>query len=420
MAVDRVKALADSRPLFFDMRPAQAERATPVGDGVHMSAGCSNAYAVATGAGRVIINTGMGWEAPVHRRAFDAVCPGPTSHILLTQGHVDHVGGVRLFREPATEVIAQRDNAACQADDARIAAARLRLSAVWFSGALSRAAELARQDPSLFAQDAPVPDRTFDDRHSFEAGGVRFEIHATPGGETTDSCVVWLPERRMCFSGNTFGPLFPHFPNFNTLRGDKYRFAEPYLAAVRRVRSLAPDVLVTGHFEPIVGAELIDECLSRLHDAVDYVHRETLRGINAGEDILELMRAVRLPDSLYVGQGYGKVSWAVRTFWESYIGWFRQRSSAELYPVAPQEACRDLIELAGRDATLRLARERLAERRWVHALHLAEMLMDLEPGDAQARDAALAAQRGLLEDSGGDNFWETGWLRAEIARLERG
>ena len=415
---DRVKALVDSRPPFFDMRAADLERAVEIGEGLYLSYSCSNAYMVATDTGRVIINTGMGWEAPVHRRVFDALGAGPTSHIVLTQGHVDHVGGVRLFKEPGTEVIAQRNNPACQADDARIAGARMLLPEVWFSSVLAQAAALAKQDPSLFGQDTPVPDRLFDERYDFEVGGVRFELYATPGGETLDSCVVWLPERRVCFSGNTFGPLFPHFPNFNTLRGDKYRFAEPYMAATRLVRELAPETLVTGHFRPIVGAGLIDECLARLHDAVDYVHRETLRGINAGEDVFDLMRTVQLPESLYVGQGYGKVSWAVRTFWESYIGWFHQRSSAEMYPVSPLEACAELIAAAGREAATARAQKCLAERRWVVALQLAEALMDTDSGDRQARDIAVRAQQGLLEDSGGDNFWETGWLKSQIARLQ--
>ena len=52
--------------------------------------------------------------------------------------------------------------------------------------------------------------------------------------------MVWLPQRRIALVSNLFGPLFPHFPNFNTLRGDRYRFAEPYLDAVARSGRCAP------------------------------------------------------------------------------------------------------------------------------------------------------------------------------------
>ena len=59
----------------------------------------------------------------------------------------------------------------------------------------------------------------------FELGGVRFELISTPGGETTDSMVVWLPQHRICFTGNLFSALFGHFPNLVTIRGDRYREA---------------------------------------------------------------------------------------------------------------------------------------------------------------------------------------------------
>lgn len=66
-------------------------------------------------------------------------------------------------------------------------------------------------------QDKPVVDVSFDETYYFELGDVQFEVIATPGGETVDSCVVWLPQHKILFSGNVFGPLFPHFPNINTI-----------------------------------------------------------------------------------------------------------------------------------------------------------------------------------------------------------
>ena len=171
-------------------------------------------------------------------------------------------------------------------------------------------------------------------------------------GETTDCTVVWLPEHRIALVSNLFGPLFPHFPNLNTIRGDRYRFVEPQLETNRLVRSLRPEMLITGRYLPIVGAELIDASLERLHDAVDYVHRETLAGFNAGIDVWTLMRDIQLPPELRVGQGYGKVSWAVRTLWESYIGWFKLRSTTELYPDSADAALAELVDALGADARL--------------------------------------------------------------------
>ncbi|MEZ4325673.1 MAG: sulfotransferase [Polyangiales bacterium] len=413
---DPVRELVRARPFGEALKEADAPEAREVAPGVFMSRGTSNAYAVRTQVGRVIINTGLGFEAYTHKRNFDAACPGPTTHILVTQGHVDHVGGVGLFREEGTVFVAQAANAACQADDARIAGRRQSHSYVWFSEVIDHALSVAREHPDAVVQDAPVPDRTFVEREELLVGGRRFVLHATPGGETVDSAVVHLEDEGILFSGNLFGPLFPHFPNFNTVRGDKYRYADAYLASLARVRALAPEILITGHGDPIVGRELIRVCLDRLEAAVRYVHEQTLEGINAGEDIDALAARIQLPDELFVGQGYGRVAWAVRTFWESYLGWFKLRSTTELYPRVPTQ--RVLAELAGAEATVARGRAALPSEP-VLALSLAEAVLESTPTHAAALSLARDAHVALLQEpDDARNFWLGGWLRAQQASLE--
>jgi alkyl sulfatase BDS1-like metallo-beta-lactamase superfamily hydrolase len=403
-----------SRPGGFDIRPASQTEATRVADGIWQSSGLSNAYLVVTPAGRVVVNTGMGFEGPLHKRLFDAVDGGPVRYILLTQSHVDHVGGVELFREAGTEVVAQANNRVCQEDDARIHRFRVAHSAPFFPTAVDRA------EKNLAVQARPEPTITFDDQYAFALGGVRFELLATPGGETVDSTCVWLPERRVAFVGNVFSALFGHFPNLVTLRGDRHRFALPFVAAVDRVRALEPELLLTGHFAPIRGAALIHAELTRLRDAVQYVHDETVKGMNAGTDVLTLMREIRLPPALEVGEGYGCVAWSVRAIWEGYAGWFHQRSTTELYPVPPTDAYADVVALAGGAAAVAArAQARVASGDAVTAIHLAEMALAAEPDAPPALAAYLAAHERLLAERGGRNFWETGWLRHEIERTRR-
>ncbi len=417
--MDRVKQLIQSRPGFDAMQPACQEVAIKIHDNIWMSQGTSNAYMVATGAGRVIINTGMGFEALTHKRVFDAVCAGPTPYIVLTQGHVDHVGGVNHFRQHETKVIAQQNNAACQLDDERIQKVRSSQAYIWFQKTIDSAIAVAKEHPEVFVQAVPVPDITFDDSYSFSCGEMDFEVLATPGGETVDSCVVWLPKEKILFSGNVFGPLFPHFPNFNTVRGDRYRYIEPYLDSLRRVRALEPEMLITGHFEPVIGKDLIRECLDRLEAAVGFIHTETLKGMNAGKDIFTLMREVTLPESIAVGQGYGKVSWAVRTIWESYMGWFKAQNTSELYATQPKDIYADLVELAGIDAVIQRAQIKLAAGDVESALLLAEAALSADKRHRAAQLLSLAAHEALLARSGGSNFWEAGWLKQQIAVLQK-
>jgi alkyl sulfatase BDS1-like metallo-beta-lactamase superfamily hydrolase len=340
-------------------------------------------------------------------------------YVILTQGHVDHVGGVDLFRGPGTEVVAQAGSAAQQADDARIHRFRVRRSAFAFAEAIARADAWIRENLGgpVPAQSKPVPTITFEDRFEFELGGVRFELLATPGGETTDSLVVWLPEPRVCFTGNVFGALFGHFPNLVTMRGDRYRDALRFVASLERVRALEPELLLVGHHGPVEGRDVIQRELLRLRGAVQHVHDETVRGMNEGRDVFALMREIRLPPELEVGEGYGKVAWGVRAIFESYAGWFHARATSELYAAAPGSEHPELVALAGGAGPVAArARQRAEAGDPLAALRLAEAALAAEPRHRGALEASLLAHRGLEARSA--NFWETAWLRKEIARLE--
>jgi len=407
-----------SRPGGFDIQPASQPEARAINDFVFVSEGLSNSYLVVTSEGRVVVNTGMGFEAPVHKRNYDAVGGGPVRYILLTQGHVDHVGGVDLLREPGTEVVAQARNPAHQEDDARIAAFRGRRSAFAFAGAIAKANAYIREHigGAVNPQSKPEPTLTFDERMDFTLGDVRFELIATPGGETRDSMVVWLPDSRICFAGNLFSALFGHFPNLVTIRGDRYREALDFIESLDRVLALEPELLLVGHHQPVEGATRIRDELLRLRGAVAYVHDETVRGMNAGKDVFTLMREIRLPPELEVGEGYGKVAWSVRAIWETYAGWFHHRSTTELYGAPPDIAHADLVELAGGpDRVAERAHERLAEGALVEAIALAEVALRADPAHHAALRASLGAHERL--DPQSENFWLSSWLRRKAGEL---
>lgn len=422
MGDDPVMALAAARPTGACLSAASQQAATRINDFIWQSSGTSNSYMLLTSAGRVIVNCGLGFEALTHKRLFDAVCPGPTPWIITTQGHVDHVGGVNRFRAPETRYLAQRNQPLCQCDDARIAERRQSQSYIWFQEVIDHALRIADAHPEALIQDIPVPDLTFDEHHALRVGELDLELIAVPGGETIDSCLVWLPQYRILFCGNLFGPFFPHFPNFNTIRGDKYRDVTRYLDSTAKVLELAPELLITGHGAPIEGAPLIAQCVTRLRDAVSYVHDETLKGINAGADVFQLMRDIRLPPQLRVGEAYGRVAWCVRTIWESYLGWFHAQATHELYPTQPRDLYADLARLAGPQALLGLAREKLATDPAASTL-LCDMALAGSGDGASAADAwrlHIEAHRRLLDEAAArDNFWLSGWLRHQIARAER-
>lgn len=422
-----VEDLIANRPGFEEVHPATRSDAIAITDSIYMSQGMSNAYMIVTEAGRIIVNTGMAFEGGFHRVAFDNVYSGPTRFICLTQGHVDHLGGVKDFREEeGTQLIAQENNFLCQQDDKRIQKIRSDQAYIWFKPVIDQAINVARTNPEAFQPQEVVPDITFRDSYEFSLGGVEFQMLATPGGETIDSAILWLPEEKILFSGNLFGPLFPHFPNINTLRGDKYRFLEPYLESLRLVKALAPEVLITGHFDPIRGAGLIQQCLDRLEKAVTYVHDQTLKGMNAGESVWSLMERIKLPESILVGEGYGQVSWAVRTLWESYMGWFKAQKTSELYALQPESIYQELLRASDNSELFSIIQSSLEIGENKNALLLSEACLEVcEGDDASLSDKQRALQLhravhiALLEEHRNANFWEQGWLKNMVSQIDQ-
>lgn len=198
------------------------------------------------------------------------------------------------------------------------------------------------------------------------------------------------------------------------MRGDRYRDALTVVETIERVRALGAETLLTGHFGPIVGKDRIEWELTRLRDAVMYLHDQTVAGMNAGKDVHTLMREVVLPPELEVGQGYGMVRWNVRAIWENYAGWFHHRSTAELYAEAPSVTEADLLELAGTAAVLGRARALRDAGEPVRAIRLAEIVHRVAPDD-ESKQLLTAAHQDLLQ--GSTNFWEAAWLREKIKEL---
>ena len=179
----QVDHLIDTRPGKELLTAVYDDPAVPMVDGlVYRSGGNTAAYLLLTDSGRVIVNTGMGYEAPHHKRVFDAIRPGPTHHIITTQAHVDHVGGVDLFKEPGTTYIAQVNNPACQADDSRIQGLRMRTAGIWFDLLATDAKRIYKENPGVsMAQSTPAPDVLFDRYLGLTVDGLRIELHAAVG-----------------------------------------------------------------------------------------------------------------------------------------------------------------------------------------------------------------------------------------------
>jgi alkyl sulfatase BDS1-like metallo-beta-lactamase superfamily hydrolase len=386
--------------------------AEAITDYIFMAKDISNAYLVTTADGDVLVNTGFMDNAERTKGLLAPVRTGPLRKIILTQAHADHYGGVPVMREAGTEIIAERRFVHTWQYFDDLAPYLARRSRKLWASTIKRSAAPA-PPPKV------VPDIVVDRRHAFEQGGRKFELISTPGGEALDSLVVWMPNERVVFTGNLFGPVFMSMPNLTTTRGDKPRLVQRFLPSLDTVRGLGAEILITGHGDPIRGAARIRADLDKLHGAVSYVNDATIAGMNAGKDVHTLMREIKLPENLQIGEFHGKVSWAVRAIWEEYSGWFHYDTTTSLYGVPRTSVHADLAELAGGAAALaRRARQKMNDGRPLEALHLLDVALDAEPSNAAALAVKKDALQELLRESGGTNLSETMWLRSEIAATE--
>jgi alkyl sulfatase BDS1-like metallo-beta-lactamase superfamily hydrolase len=373
----------------------------------------SNLYLINTADGDVMVNTGFMDNAARNVALMAPKRKGPLRHIILTQSHADHFGCVPEFREEGTIVIGGPGFNEAWDDMKRLQP---------FFGPRSRklwGSTLKRGGAPKPAPDV-VPDLLVDRHHGFEQGGRRFELIHAPEGETVDNLIVWLPDEKIAFTGNLVGPVWLSMPFFCTLRGDKPRLVWNTLRSLDTLRALGAEIIITGHGDAVRGREKIAADIDRMSGAIRFVRDYTLDGMNAGKTVHELMRDVKLPEALVIGEFHGKVSWAVKTIWEEYAGWFHyEDGTTELYGVPRSAVNRDIVELAGgADVLAMRAAAHVAQGRPLEAIHLLDIALGVDPLRVDALAAKKAALEALLASSGSQNLSETMWLKSEIAQID--
>jgi len=138
------------------------------------------------------------------------------------------------------------------------------------------------------------------------------------------------------------------------------------------------------------------------------VHDQTVKGMNEGKDVYTLMREIKLPADLDVGEAYGKVSWSVRGIYDGYVGWF-DNNPATMYAAAPNIADADLVALAGgAEKVAAKSREVTKAGDAIRGLHLADAALAGNPTCREALEAKLLALKSLQANS--RNSLENGWL----------
>ncbi len=391
--------------------PIEAREIAP---GIWQATGVGNAHLIRNYKGHILFDTGLSTQVAKQIKALEPYMEGvEVSHIVVSHSHADHAGGVKAWFKPGMEIVAheafeEEQRYLTELQDYQWG--RNRALFPWMPETPPKLGLIA------YGGIEPTIEVRNGEPHIIDIGDMRAEVYALPGAEGADNLVLWLPDERILFSGDFFGPIFPQFPNIFTMRGEKIRKPVEYVRSLEKIIALDPAMIVPSHRDPITDKSAIDEGLRRMHGATKYVHDAVVTGMNNGKTVEQLMTEITLPPNLDLSQEHGRVSWAVKSIWEYYMTWFHFDDTTELYAVPASRVSSDLVALAGADNLIRMARSHAASGKPLEALHLIKIVLDVDPANPEALTVKADALERLLEraKSTHQNAYEIYWLNAQI------
>ena len=338
---------------------------------------------------------------------FGKITQKPIGALIYTHNHADHVmGGLAFAPDGKVDVYAHDTTNYYINRMANVLRPVLRRRSARMFGSYLRTPGPDRMDnvglgPFVETLDPDMtlglirPNKTFSDQLETEICGVKTELVHAPG-ETNDQLFVWLPERGVLLPGDN---IYKAFPNLYSIRGTLYRDVLAWAYSIDKMRALRPTHLVPSHTRAISGEKEVYETLTAYRDAIQFVHDQTIRGINQGLTPDELVEVVKLPPHLaehpFLQEVYGKVEWSVRGVFNGYLGWF-DGDGAALEPANPDRRAEGMASLAGGAEGLeRAARGAVDEEQYEWAAELATHLIRLDPSSAKAKQIKADALRAL-------------------------
>lgn len=229
--------------------------------------------------------------------------------------------------------------------------------------------------------------------------GLPIVFHTKYPMDTNDTLFLWLPHQQAIIHNH----FASNFPNIYPIQGGRYRDPLPWLAGLDLMRSYRPRHILSTHGAPDSGEERCLERLTAVRDGLQFVHDQTVRGMNRHLTPDELVDFVALPPSLKdhpdLLQTYGMVTNHVRGVFSGLAGWY-DGNPATIDPPDPVTEARRIVEgFGGKGPALARLDAALQEPDGRWAARLGDWLVRAFPDDRDVRSRQAAALRRLGQHS---------------------
>lgn len=341
--------------------------------------------------------------------------------IIYTHAHFDHTGGAGAagaFGKQPVEVYARAGAFEAMEEDvhSRVSEAVVRRSQAQVGMQLQQSRAFGTAIGPLHNLNSETltlrPTQDIRERTTIEIDGVQLELIPVTG-DLKHSLMVWVPERKTLFAGDTLGGVFPYM---QTPRGEPDRDARGMAESVAFAVTLEPEAVIPGHGRIMTNRADAEDVLSSTRDVMLFTLDQVERAIIKGQTSDEIVDSFNLPKHLAehpdLQPHYHKIDWVIRGLVAQRLGWFQDY--LDLAEPNGVEETRQLLKLMGGEGPVldaaRSAFEK-AEYRW--AAKLASMVHLIHPENNESLQIRHLAFERIAQTTDSSN--EANFLRTAIA-----
>ena len=314
--------------------------------------GASNAIAV-IGENSIILIDALENDAvaKIAKNELVKITDKPIKTIIYTHTHADHTSGAGIFADKNAQIISAVADKVTYGNSELLKEIALKRAIMQFGSMLTPQEALSSglaPCSSITGKDATLPSN-FWVKNSVEEkviDGVLFRFYKAVG-ETDDQMYVYLPKQDVLCCGDNY---YRSWPNLSAPRGSQYRDISSWIDSLQIILDISPKYLLNGHSDMIIGKDNIILEIKPYKDAIEYVLKETLKAMNEGLTVEEIVEKVALPQNYQklpqLQELYGMVDWAIRGIYCGYLGWF-DGNPTNLHLCSLKKRAEKRIALAG-------------------------------------------------------------------------